>query len=696
MLLLALLAIPLQVGDTLRADTLRARRLGDLTVTVTRTVESLARVPAAAAVVDGRLVRGSQPTLGLDEALNGVPGVYIANRYNYSLDQRLSIRGFGSRAPFGTRGVKILLDGIPQTTPDGQSQFTNLELSTIGRIEVLRGSASSLYGNAAGGAIVLTSVAPPTRGALGSARVEGGSFGLLKWQAEGSFGAGRWGGGASVARTTWDGFRQHSAADVRQLNTHLRFTAAARTSLTLRLNAGHAPRARNPGALTPAEYAAKPDSAAPANILRGSDKDSRQVQGGLTVRHQDGNGNETEATVFAYARDVDNYTATPTQPATPTGGTFVRVNRDVAGVRMSHARRFRPSLASPRLMAGLDAQWMGDDRRNWRSEGGQRTDLLLVDQREEVEQAGPFAQLVWTATDRLSLSGGVRYDWFRFTATDRYFTDGEDNSGRRTMSAWSGSAGLSWVVGDLFIPYVHVSTSFETPTTTELAIRPGDAGGFSPDLEPQRAVNVEAGARGESGSFDWSLAIFRVGIRNAIVQWREIGGRSYFQNAGGITNWGAEVGASWAPSPRAEVRAAYTWSRYRFDDYEVIQGTAVTTFDGKTLPGLPAHWARFTLALRPADRLEVDLEQSLSGSVWTDDQNTPAARVASWGAGVTTVRAAWRAPLTAWGLMPFAGVSNLFDRRYVSSVVINGAFGRVLEPAPGRNFHVGVEVRVGR
>jgi len=693
MLLLTLLVLTGQSADTLRADSLRARRLGDLTVTVTRTVESLARVPAAAAVVDGRQVRGAQATLGLDEALNGVPGVYIANRYNYSLDQRLSIRGFGSRAPFGTRGVKILLDGIPQTTPDGQSQFTNLELSTIGRIEVLRGSASSLYGNAAGGAIVLTSVPPPARGALGSARIETGSFGLLKWQAQGGFGAGRWAGGASVARTTWDGFRQHSDADVRQVNTSLRFQAAERTSLTLRLNAGHAPRARNPGALTPAEYAASPDSAAAANILRGSDKDSRQVQGGLTFRHLDHGGNETEITAFAYARDVDNATATPTQPATPNGGTFVRVNRDVAGLRMSHARRFRPSLTSPRLVTGLDAQWMGDDRRNWRSEGGRRTETLLVDQREEVEQVGPFAQVVWTANDRLSLSGGVRYDWFRFTATDRFLADGEDNSGRRTMSAWSGSAGISWVVGDLLIPYLHLSTSFETPTTTELAIRPGDEGGFSTDLAPQRAVNLEAGARGESGRFDWSLAVFRVGIRNAIVQWREIGGRSYFQNAGGITNWGAELGAAWSPSTQVELRGAWTWSRYRFDDYRVEQGADVTVFDGKVLPGLPAHWARVTLSLRPAASLDLDLEQSLSGSVWTDDQNTATSRVPSWGAGVTNLRAAWRAPLTAWGLTPFGGISNLFDRRYVSSVVINGAFGRVLEPAPGRNFHVGVEVR---
>lgn len=693
MLSLALLALAVQAPDTARSDTSRVRRLAELTVTVTRAPESLARVPAAVAVVEGREIREGRATLGLDEVLNGVPGVHVANRYNFSLDQRLSIRGFGSRAPFGTRGLKILLDGIPQTTPDGQSQFTNLELGAIGRIEVLRGSASSLYGNAAGGAILLASEGPPEAGATGSARVEGGSFGLLKWQARGGFRAGRWAGTASLARTTWEGFRQQSEADIRQLNTSLRFQAGPRTSLVLRVNAGLAPKARNPGALTAAEYAANRDSAAANNILRGADKDSRQVQAGLTLRHLDQQGGETEATLFGYVRDIDNPTATPSSPATPEGGTFIRLNRDVAGLRLSHSRRIRPAPESPRLVAGLDLQRMADDRRNWRSEGGRRTTTLLVDQREEVQQAGPFAQLVWTPTSRLSVAAGTRYDWFRFTATDRYLADGEDNSGRRTMSAWSASAGASWAVGTVLVPYLHIATSFETPTTAELSIRPGNEGGFSADLEPQRALNAELGARGESGRFDWSLAVFRVGIENAIVQWREVGGRSYFQNAGGITNWGAELGVAWSPAATAGLRVAYTWSRFRFEDYRVQQGSDVTVYDGRTLPGLPEHWARATLVLRPRAALDVELEQALSSAVWTDDPNTPERRVPSWGAGVTSLRAAWRTALGRGGLTPFGGVNNLFDRRYVGSVVVNGAFGRVLEPAPGRNFYVGVEVR---
>lgn len=696
MLLTTLLALAAQAPDTVRADTTRAARLADVTVRVSRTEESLARLPAAASVVTREAIGGARATLGLDEALNGVPGVYISNRYNFSLDQRVTIRGFGSRAPFGTRGVKILLDGIPQTTPDGQSQFTNIELGTIDRIEVLRGSASSLYGNAAGGAITLRSTMPPAGGVSTLMRVEAGSFGLLKWQANVAARHGRVGGTLALAQTTWDGFRRQSEVDARQLNGSLHYEVGPRTSLVLRVNAGQIPKAQNPGALTFAEYAANPDSTVPTNISRGADKDSRQLQGGLTFRHRSMDGAETEATVFAYRRTIDNPTATPTQPVTPDGGTFIALDRNVAGLRLSHGRRLAAALQAPRLVAGLDAQRMADDRSNWRSIGGGKTESLLLDQREEVEQVGPFAQVAWTPDARWSFSAGTRYDWFRFTATDRFFEDGEDNSGERTMQAWSGSAGVSYQLSGALIPYLHLSTSFETPTTTELSIRPGETGGFSPDLEPQRATNLELGGRGEAGALTWSAAIFRIGVSNAIVQWREVGGRAFFRNAGAITNWGAELGLGWSMHRAARLDGAYTWARYRFSDYRIEQGNDTQVLDGNTIPGLPAHFARLSLSLRPTGDLEVSIEQLLSGALQTDDQNTPERRVDGWGAGVTSVRLLWTSGIGRLGVRPFGAVNNLWNRRYVSSVIINGAGGRVLEPAPGRNLYVGFEVRGGR
>ena len=166
-----------QQPDSAQADS--AKLLPEITVTVTRTPEPLSKIPGAVSVVPKEAVRRGQATLGLDESLSNIPGVYVTNRYNFSLDQRLSIRGFGSRSNFGLRGVKVLLDGIPQTLPDGQSQLSNLDLGDIGRVEVLRGSSSSLYGNASGGVLSFTTESPGPGPFSETVRGEGGSFGMM-------------------------------------------------------------------------------------------------------------------------------------------------------------------------------------------------------------------------------------------------------------------------------------------------------------------------------------------------------------------------------------------------------------------------------------------------------------------------------------------------------------------------------------
>jgi iron complex outermembrane recepter protein len=202
------------IPDSLRDTT----RLETVTVSVARSDARLTKVPWAIGVLTAGDVRRGQATVGIDEALNNVPGVMVSNRYIHALDQRLSIRGAGSRANFGTRGVKVLLDGVPQSLPDGQSQLTNVELGTIGRVEVLRGAASSLYGNGSGGVISFeTDMRAPDR-LQQQVRTVFGSDNLQKYQLRTIGRTDRMIGSLSLSRMTVDGFRQFSGADVRQLN----------------------------------------------------------------------------------------------------------------------------------------------------------------------------------------------------------------------------------------------------------------------------------------------------------------------------------------------------------------------------------------------------------------------------------------------------------------------------------------------
>ena len=674
--------------DTTGRDTTRVRQLPELNVTVTRSAEPLQKVPYAVGVLNRDDLQRGQQTLGIDEALNNLPGVVVSNRYNFSLDQRISIRGFGSRSNFGVRGLKILLDGVPQTLPDGQSQLTNVDFATIDRAEVLRGASSSLYGNASGGVISFqTQQAAPGPFAQ-SVRVQGGSGerdgdDFYKWQTWTSGRSGNVSGTLSLSQFKADGFRQHSAAEFRQLNTGLDYAISGSTLARLRLSLADNPEAQNPGALTLAEYLANPDSAAPNNIRRAADKDAQQHQLALGLRHFDDAGNEYEATIFGLIRDLANPLAAPPDinPG-PTAGTYVAIDRAVGGARLSASRRLGGAETSPRLNAGADVQLMRDDRQNFVHIAGIPTADVFLDQLEKITEIGPFAQLQWSPNDRLLVSTGLRYDWVRFDLDDRYTGDGFDDSGARTMSALSGNVGASWTFDTRFVPYVNVSTAFETPTTTELVNQPDGSGGFNPELGPQRAVNYELGARGQPGEgISYSVAVFLGRVTDAIVQQSEVGGRAFFRNAGKTHNDGAEAGLTVSPVSALTLSAAYTYARYRFSG---------DSLDGNRLPGVPEHfWRLGVRTILPAG-FYADADHTISTSVAADDANTII--VPAWGAGVTNLRLGWSGNTGGVRLAPFLGLNNLWDRRYIGSVTLNGVGGRVIEPAPRRVVYLGTEI----
>jgi iron complex outermembrane receptor protein len=680
-----------QQPDTVVVDSNRVRKLPE--ITVTRAPEPLKRVPYAVGVLDRDDLQRGQQTVGVDEALNNLPGVVVSNRYNFSLDQRITIRGFGARSNFGVRGLKILLDGVPQTMPDGQSQLTNIDFADIDRAEVLRGSSSSLYGNASGGVISLRTERAAPGPFAQRIRVNGGDGkragdGFYKWQSWTSGRSGNVSGTLLLSQFKADGFRQHSAAEFRELNGGVDYALSGSSIATLRLSLADNPRAQNPGALTPTEYAVNADSAAASNILRGADKDAQQHQLALGIRHVDAAGNEYEGTVFGLLRYLKNpLAAPPPTNVTATSGTYVDIDRAVGGMRGSMSRSLGSAAGSPRLTGGVDLQRMRDNRRNFRSDQGAPTSEVLLDQQEKVTELGPFAQLQWSPREELLVSVGGRYDWVRFDLGDRFLADGDD-SGSRTMAAASGNVGLSWSVSDKFVPYVNVSTSFETPTTTELVNKPDGSGGLNPDLGPQRAVNYEVGARGQpSPRITYSVALFLGRITDAIVQQSEIGGRAFFRNAGKTHNDGAEVGLSVTPFDGLTLNGAYTYAHYRFTDYQLADGTLL---NGNRLPGVPEDFWRLGLrAALPYD-FYVDADHTLSSSIVADDANT--IWVNAWGAGVTNLRVGWNGRSGQMEIGPFLGINNLWDRRYVGSVTLNGAFGRVLEPAPRRVIYLGTEI----
>ncbi|NNG16356.1 MAG: TonB-dependent receptor [Gemmatimonadales bacterium] len=650
-------------------------------LTVTRAPDRLEQAPLAVARVERDALSRGRLTIALDEALPDIPGLYVSNRHNFALDERIAIRGFGSRSSFGVRGVKILLDGVPQTLPDGQSQLSNVELGAVDRVEVIRGSASSRHGNAAGGVIAFYSRPAPQVPFAQAIRIQGGRFGTFKWQSRTAFRSASVGGTVSLSQLTTDGTRQHSRADIRKANAALEWIVSGRTALGLTLALSDSPTAENPGALTEAEYAANPDSSGVNSVVRDARKDVNQQQLALTLKHYDRTG-QYSAVLYGLHRDLFNPIAT---------NVIIDLERWAGGVRLDGSRR----VGDVTIAAGFDLQRMRDDRKNFLGDGmGVPTDSLTVGEIETVTEVGPFAQVGWNpgSVTALWLSAGVRYDDVTFDVDDRHLTDGEDQSDQRSMSAWSWHAGASAHVRQFFTPYVNVSSSFQTPTTTELVNRPDGSGGLNPDLDPERAVTVEVGARGRvAGCCSYEAAVFQSTTRDAIIPFREVLGRSFFQNAGKTRSRGVEIGGRATVVPGLRIFGSYTYASYQFREYRLVDQATIDTLDGNRLPGVPRHFLRAGVRVRPGAGVAIDLDHTLSSSLYADDQNT--LEVDGWGAGVTNLRVNVTRPVGDVVFAPFVGINNLFDRAYVGSVTINGFGGRVLEPSPGRNVYVGTEVR---
>jgi iron complex outermembrane recepter protein len=654
-------------------DTLSAPLpLPEIRISVLRTPLLLLEAPYAVSVVAGPELRRGRPGLALDETLRLVPGLQIDNRYNYAVGERIAVRGFGVRSPFGVRGVRVLVDGIPATMPDGQTSLDHVDPARIARAEVVRGPAASVHGNAAGGVIQLESVPPPGVPLGSEARFLAGSHGLQRLESSfgGRVGATSWQFAGSRLETS--GHRTHADARSARFSGQLEhLTAAGLTRLVV-----HAAdnEARNPGSLTAAEVAEDRTQASPLNVQRATGKSGQHAQLGALWRRETRAG-RVELAAHGVSRSVEN----------PITVRVIELDRLAGGTRATLSAASSRRL---RWTVGGEADAQRDDRRNYINAEGQRGELVL-DQRERVAGAAAFADAIVPA-GRLSALAGIRYDRFRFAVDDRFVAGDPDDSGSRVMSALSPSLGISVVAGRGRV-YANLATAFETPTTTELANRPDGAGGFNRDLEPQRTRSAELGAKGRLGSGGYyELAVYRAAVTDQLIPYQvpEAAGRDFFRNAGSSLHRGIEAGLVLdraAPGPRA--RISYTRTDARFQEYV----TGGEDFGGNRVPGVAPHRLEAALSWH-GRRWFAGLDTRWSSRMPVDDANlfhSAAYAVLDARLGLSDVSAGWGR------VSPFIGVSNLLDAAYDASVVVNAAARRFHEPAPGRTLHAGVAVRFG-
>ncbi|HBY1678095.1 TPA: TonB-dependent receptor [Klebsiella pneumoniae] len=667
-----------------------------MVVTAAPTTVSELDTPAAVSVVNGDEMRQAAPRVNLSESLGAVPGLQVQNRQNYAQDLQLSIRGFGSRSTYGVRGLRIYVDGIPATMPDGQGQTSNIDIGSVDTIEVLRGPFSALYGNSSGGVINVTSqtgTQPPTV----EASSYYGSFGTWHYgmKATGAVGDGSHAGDVdytvSTNRFTTHGYRDHSGARKNLANARLGVRINDVSKLTLLLNSVDI-KANDAGGLTADEWRDNPRQS-PRGDQYNTRKNTRQTQAGLRYERQLSAQDDLSVMMYAGERETTQFQSIPRAPQLKPShaGGVIDLTRHYQGIdtRLTH----RGELLVPvTLTAGLDYENMSERRKGYENfvmvngapQYGEQG-ALRRNERNLMWNVDPYLQTQWQLTDKLSLDAGVRYSSVWFDSNDYYITPGNgDDSGDASYHKWLPAGSLKYALTDAWNVYLSAGRGFETPTINELSYRSDNQSGLNFGLKPSTNDTVEIGSKTRIGNGLFTAALFQTNTDNEIVVDSSSGGRTSYKNAGKTRRQGMELGLDQQFGESWRLKAAWTWldATYRTNVCDDA------SCNGNRIPGIARNMGYASFGYQPEQGWYAGSDIRYMSDIMANDEST--AKAPSWTVVGLTTGYKW-----SYGRMDmdlFGRIDNLFDREYVGSVIVNESNGRYYEPAPGRNYGIGLNL----
>jgi iron complex outermembrane recepter protein len=693
---LMLAAVATSAAAPLEAQPVAAEAaLEPVVVTATRSERPLLDVPASVEVIDARTLRDAKLRLNLSETLGRVAGLTILDRSNYAQDLQLSIRGFGARAGFGVRGVRLLVDGVPATSPDGQGQVSHFPLGAAERIEVLRGPFSALYGNSSGGVIALTSeLAPQPAQFTPNGAV--GSFGTWRAAINAVGGTDGRAYAIDVGRFSTEGFRAHSGARRDTINLRAAFLDSPLGRVRMSLNAVDMPQTQDPLGLTRAQFDADPAQVAEEALLFDTRKSTRQATFGAATEAAIAGNATLNASAWLGTRSVTQFQAIPVaaqlNPRQPGG--VVDFDRVFGGADLRATWTFDAVTAS----LGISAERLDEDRRGYENFVG--TDIgvqgrLRRDETNLISSFDPYAQVEWQPGERWRLHAGVRASRVRFESRDHYIVGiNGDDSGEQSYAALNPTVGIVYRPSAALAWYASYGRGFETPTLNELAYRPDGSAGFNTDLQPARSNNVEVGMKFVAEpALRATLALFAIETKDDLVVLTNVGGRSSFANVARTRRDGVEASLDWRPAPAWSVYLSAAYLNARFDTDFLACGPAPCTVPdvpvaaGARLPGVPARTLFAELRHR-SGWADLTAEWRAQSALVVNDANTDRAA----GYGVLNLAAARSFDLGGRRARVFLRVNNVLDRTYAGSVIVNEGNGRFFEPAPGASGLIGIDL----
>jgi iron complex outermembrane receptor protein len=666
---------------------LQAQSLEEVNVLGGRLEQQQFDTPGSVQVIDEDTLRSSGAQVNLSDTLVRVPGVVALNRNNYAQDVQISIRGFGARASFGLRGIRLITDGIPATIPDGQGQSSTVSLTSASRIEVLTGPLAQLYGNSSGGVIqTYTREAGDTPEV--STQIFGGSFGMVRTDASVSGRSGDVGIVTDYSTFGIDGYRVNNDTQRRQSNSVITWNVKEDTKARFILNTFDMPLAEDPAGLTQTQYDADPKQAGLLTEARRTRKAVTQNQIGTVVDHRIDRNLSVMTRVYAGDRSNLQYQST---------NAWVGLSRNFSGVGFQiNGNQELQSGGGLSWIVGADYDLSKEVRQGGAASSGEKSGSLTRNEVNKATNADLFAQMNWMISPSWTATVGVRSSNVELSSKDNQDTAGsaDDGSGSVRYQATSPVAGLTWHLSDNLNVYANVGNGFETPTLSEAAYGTGAVATFNKSLLASTSKHIELGTKFKPTTMSQlNLAVFDIDTDNELVVEDSDSGRTSYKNASKTKRTGIELAHShfWTPQIKSHVSMTAMSVKYS----QAYSTDSDTIPSGNSLPAVPANqfsgsvsWTQNPSVGNAFTPGSVVIAEMVSRSrIYANDVNTANAP----GYSIVNLRAQQKYKYNSVNITSYAAVDNLLDKKAIGSVIVNASASKFFEPALPRNYTLGLQ-----
>ena len=590
--------------------------------------------------------------VNFQDAIDFSSGLWITNSENQAQDNRMAIRGFGARSAFGIRGLKIILDGIPLTTPDGQSQVDNIPFQLIENVEIMKSLSSTRYGNASGGVVSINTFSNLKDKYIVEAGY--GSYGYKNIKGTYSTNSERSSTILNISQAESGGYRDHSS----YLNKSLFFKHVRKfQNMNLKLNLLYfdSPYAFDPGGINMESVEENRSQARDRNVLYNSQESIKQMQTGV-VLDWDTKLGQVNSNLYYSNRDFIGLLPF-------TNGGYVELNRDFYGAEISIKHKSK----NFEWMVGTSIQDQKDHRKRFENNEGEKG-IKVMDQIESFKSYGAFV-LGSFNKPKYSIQAGLRYDGHEISLDENIGIDQQYIDYSKSLNALSPNLGLIFRASNKAEVYINYGQSYETPSLSELSVNPNGTG-FNEELSPMISKGVDIGFRKSHKDVSYNLTAFYIDTEDEIVSY-EIWGMNYYRNLGTSKRYGIELEGSYRLNKLNTFNASYTQANYEFTN-QLINGQ---------LPGVPK--SNFSIEwIFNKDTFYAKLDLKYAHSLFADDMNQ--FKVPSFFLSNLALKNTYR--IKDLDITAGFQIRNLFDEKYYDNIRLNAFGNRFYEPASLRSY----------